>query len=113
MINKVTKLFPFHLGYSWRGYGSYSQLQDEVLKNVTIERQSLYRMVLRYINPNPTPIIGEVKMVSEDGTVTPAYLKLQPTPDGQPSFVAASVSENAVYPLPFDLTPGTVYILGQ
>ena len=52
-------------------------------------------------------------MVSEDGTITPAYLKLQPTPDGQPSFVAASVSENAVYPLPFDLTPGTVYILGQ
>ena len=52
-------------------------------------------------------------MESEDGTITPAFLKLQPTPDGQPAFVAASVSENAVYPLPFDLTPGTVYILGQ
>ena len=34
-------------GYSWRGYGAYSQLQDEVLLPVTVPTQSSYRMVLR------------------------------------------------------------------
>ncbi len=33
--------------YSWRGYGSYSQLQDEVLLDVPVTSASVYRMVLR------------------------------------------------------------------
>ena len=45
-------------------------------------------MVLRYINPNPTPIVGEVRMESADGVTSIAHeILLQPTPDGQPSFV--------------------------
>ena len=83
-------------GYSWRGYGSYSQLQDEVSKldnvvinfdsplyfpiniiiyincinmyplqvllDVSITNPSTYQMIIRYTNPNPTPLKGEVSM---------------------------------------------------
>ena len=63
-------------------------------------------MVLRYINPNPTPILGEVQMVAEDGTSQAHEVVLQPTLDSQPSFVTVSGSGAGVYALPFDLTPG-------
>ena len=86
--------------YSWRGYGSYSQLQNEVrtalrqlthwqflprqlvpyathpvkidlspqvLLDVPIEHSSVYRMVIRYTNPNPEPVIGEVSVVRSVG----------------------------------------------
>ena len=51
-------------GYSWRGYGAFSQLQDEVLQDISLDTASVYRMVLRYTNPNPTPIIAEVRVTS-------------------------------------------------
>ncbi len=35
-------------GYSWRGYGSFSQLQDEVLLDIPVTSQSVYRLVYRY-----------------------------------------------------------------
>ena len=93
--------------YSWRGYGSYSQLQDEVLQDVTVEKQSVYHMVLRYMNPNPTPIVGEVRMEPKDasnGEPIAQEVLLQPTTDGQPSFFTVLVS--GVYEFPFDLKPG-------
>ena len=75
-------------------YGSYSQLQDEVLLDVPVTAASVYRMVLRYTNPNPTPIIGEVTMepqVSPEsgeaaGEAIAHHVLLQPT-GGQPAFV--------------------------
>lgn len=91
-------------GYSWRGYGSYSQLQDEVLLDVDVQSQSSYRFVIRYTNPNPTPIIGEVEMIAEDGTSIVRQVLLQPT-GGQPAFVTVS-GDKGIYPSPFDLMPG-------
>ncbi len=35
--------------------------------DVPIERASVYRMVLRYTNPNAEPYIGEVSVVRSDG----------------------------------------------
>ena len=35
--------------------------------DVPIERSSVYRMVIRYTNPNPEPYVGEVSVVRSDG----------------------------------------------
>ena len=56
----------------------------QVLLNVSITNPSTYQMILRYTNPNPTPVKGEVTMeapVSEGGdalTVT-HHVVLPPT----------------------------------
>jgi laminin alpha 3/5 len=103
-------------GYSWRGYGTYSQLQDEVLLDVMVTSPSVYNMVLRYSNPNPTPIIGEITMESagggslesgeSDGAGTSlAHQVLLPPTGGQPSFVTVS-GDKGIYASPFDLSPG-------
>lgn len=56
-------------GYSWQGYGAYSQLQNEVLLPVSITNPSVYRMVLRYSNPNQIPVIGEATVTPASGAV--------------------------------------------
>jgi len=46
--------------FSWRGYAGFSQLQDEVLQDISLEKASTYNTVLRYQNPNLHPIMGTV-----------------------------------------------------
>ena len=38
-----------------------------MLLDVPIEHSSVYRMVIRYTNPNPEPVIGEVSVVRSVG----------------------------------------------
>ena len=42
-------------------------LSPQVLLDVPIEHSSVYRMVIRYTNPNPEPVIGEVSVVRSVG----------------------------------------------
>ena len=110
-------------GYSWRGYGSFSQLQDEVLLDIPVTSPSDYRLVYRYHNPNPTAVVGEVTVMpasdpasdggGEAAGVTPATggqpqthkVLFQPTSASGPAFITVSGEKN-IYPVPFDLSPG-------
>jgi laminin alpha 3/5 len=109
-------------GYSWRGYGSYSQLQDEVLFDISVTSPSVYRLIYRYQNPNPTASIGEITVMPAEGghggggensgmegppIGAPQTHKVNfpPTTDGQPSFVTVS-GKNGIYASPFDLGKG-------
>lgn len=91
--------------YSWRGYGVYSKLQDEVLLDVEVQKQSVYNMVFRYVNPYPVPVLGTVTVEDEAGTnsITHSVL-LQPT-GGQPAFMTVS-GDKGIFKSPFDLAEG-------
>ena len=93
-------------GFSWRGYAGYSQLQDEVLQDISITKASTYNTVLRYQNPNDEPIMGKVtihkKGAPDELPMTHAVI-LEPT-GGQPSFVTVA-GELGMFPSPFDLEP--------
>jgi laminin alpha 3/5 len=56
------KAFP---GFSWRGYATFTDLQREILTNITIQKPSIYRAIIRYINLNSETISGSL-------TFTPA-----------------------------------------
>ena len=94
-------------GYSWRGYGAFSQLQDEVLQDISLDTASVYRMVLKYTNPNPTPIVGEVRVEGiDDPSISIAHkVLLPPTGDSQPAFARVS-GDKGIYPSIFDLPSG-------
>ena len=53
--------------YSWRGYATFSQLQDQVLLDIPVTTTSDYNVILRYSNPNGQPVEGEVTLTRSKG----------------------------------------------
>jgi laminin alpha 3/5 len=51
--------------YSWRGYATFTDLQREIIANITIQKPSIYRVIIRYVNLNSETISGSI-------TFTPA-----------------------------------------
>ena len=100
-------------GYSWKGYAAYSQLQDEVLQDVTLDTPSVYQVLLRYTNPNPIPIIGEVRVEGiDDPNISFADKVVLPPTGGQPAFARVS-GDKGIYPSPFDLPAGKYTVTVQ
>ena len=95
-------------GFSWRGYAGYSQLQEEVLQDISITAASTYNTVLRYQNPNPGPVLGQVTVTrrgaAEEEVPMRHSVVLEPT-GGQPALVTVA-GELGLFPAPFDLEPG-------
>ncbi|KOB70688.1 putative laminin A chain [Operophtera brumata] len=52
-------------GYSWKGYVLFSMLQNEVINVVQIPKSSLYRLVLKYMNPLPDNVRATVIITPE------------------------------------------------
>lgn len=86
-------------GFSWRGYAAYSPLQQQVLQDIPIAKASLYRVVIRYRNPNESPVSGTVRMTKiEEGGDDSASgghnivhpFVLEPTAGGEPAFATVS-----------------------
>lgn len=57
------KAFP---EFSKTGYAVFSQLQSEVINEVDIYKSSVYRMVIRYINPTDENIVGSILVTSDN-----------------------------------------------
>lgn len=95
-------LFP---GYSWKGYAVFSPLQDEIIQFVYIPKSTLYRMVLRYINPNPDPILGLIKITPENPSDTEQQFKVLFKPTNKPTFVTVAGPSGTV-PSPLVMNPG-------
>lgn len=80
-------LFP---GYSWKGYAVFSALQNKIIHEIEIHKPSVYRMVLRYVNPNNEPIIGSVIITPDSHTEVEQDFKVQFKPTAKPSFVTVA-----------------------
>lgn len=47
-------------GFSKRGYAKFTKLQSEVINEVNIIRSSVYRIVIRYVNPTNENVIANI-----------------------------------------------------
>lgn len=91
--------------YSWRGYAVFSQFQNEILQDVHIDKPSLYRMVLRYVNPNSDSVLAKVTLSPENpNDVEQSYL-VRMEPSRQPQLVTVA-GPSGNLPTPFFLNPG-------
>ncbi len=93
-----------------------SFLLPKVFLPVSVIHPSAYRIVLRYLNPNPEAVVGEVtvaqnktskpgaEVLTEFGDTTHAVL-LPPTGPLDPQFVTVS-GDKGIYAAPFDLEQG-------
>lgn len=91
-------LFP---GFSWRGYAIYSELQPETIHDTYIDKSSLYRIVLHYLNPSEMPLSVEIKAVPESVNDEEQSAKVKLDPKSR----FTTVSKNNL-PQPFVLNPG-------
>ncbi|ERL89440.1 hypothetical protein D910_06807 [Dendroctonus ponderosae] len=92
--------------YSWKGYAVFSSnLQREVIQDISISKPSLYRMVLRFVNPNPYTVIGIVKVTPDNSNDNEQYLKVQFKNSSQPVFTVVS-GDSGNIASPMVLNPG-------
>lgn len=92
-------------GYSWKGYGVFSTLQNEIIRDVSIEKPSLYRMVLRYVNPNPETVHGIVMINPDNPTDIEQKFDVQFKPAKRPTFVTVAGPHGTI-PSPLVMNPG-------
>ncbi|KAL1517260.1 hypothetical protein ABEB36_001047 [Hypothenemus hampei] len=92
--------------YSWKGYAVFTpQLQREVIHDINIIKPSLYRMVLRFVNPNPYTVIGTIRVTPDNPNDNDQYLKVQFKSSSEPIFTTVS-GETGNIPSPLVLNPG-------
>lgn len=51
-------------------------LQHEIIHDIWVEKPSLYRVVMRYVNPGPSPIIGDLSLTPENPRDIPQHVKV-------------------------------------
>jgi laminin alpha 3/5 len=95
-------LFP---NFSWKGYAVFSALQDEIVLGVGIGKSSLYRMVLRYVNPNNEPILGIITITPDNTAEVEQHFKVNFKPTIRPSFVTVA-GAHSNHPSPMVMNPG-------
>lgn len=85
---------------------NYGCQQNEIFYNVKIEKSSVYRMVLRYINPGPETGTAHIAIIAEN-QVEPQQIfqtLVRPT-NGTPAFTTVAGPVNNI-PSPFVMDPG-------
>ncbi|CAO1298214.1 unnamed protein product [Diamesa hyperborea] len=96
------EVFP---GYSKIGYAVISPLQNEVFNEVDILKSSVYRLIIRYINPTSESVIGDIFIQSDNPLEVDQFAKVLFKPNKQPEFVTMSGSKGEI-PSPIVLDPG-------
>lgn len=91
--------------FSKIGYAVFSQLQNEVHNEVNILKSSVYRMIIRYLNPTTENVVAEI-LIQSDNPINPdQHAKVLFRPNSKPEFVTMSGSKGEV-PSPIVLDPG-------
>ncbi|XP_028615306.1 laminin subunit alpha-3 [Grammomys surdaster] len=93
--------------FSWRGYVPMTSVQNEVKVKLTVRRSSLslFRIILRYINPGMEEISGRITVYPVQGKSDASQSKEITFPRSkEPAFV--TVPGNG-FAGPFFITPGT------
>ncbi|XP_016022014.2 laminin subunit alpha-3 isoform X2 [Rousettus aegyptiacus] len=93
--------------FSWRGYAQMTSIQNEVriMLNVGESSLSLFRAVLRYINPGTEAVSGHITIYPSQGNTGVAQSKeIIFLPSKEPAFV--TIPGNG-FAHPFSIAPGT------
>lgn len=92
--------------YSWKGYAVFSPLlQKEIIQDVIINKPSLYRMVLSYVNPNSEPVNGLITIIPDNPTDIEQKFQVQFKPTSVPTFVTVAGPHGNI-PSPLVMNPG-------
>lgn len=92
-------------GFSKRGYAKFSTLQSEVRNEVNIFRSSVYRMVVRFVNPTDENIVAKIGITSDNPNDADQHAKVLFKPTSEPEFVTVSGAKGEI-PSPIVLDPG-------
>lgn len=95
-------LFP---DFSWKGYAVFSAQLDEIVLGVGIGKSSLYRMVLRYVNPNNESLLGTITITPDNPFEVEQQFKVNFKPTSRPSFVTVA-GPHGNHPAPMVMNPG-------
>lgn len=74
-------------------------------QNIYIYKPSLYRMVIRFVNPNNHTVIGNIRVTPDNPNDNEQLIKVQFRNTSKPTFVTVS-GESGNTPRPFVLNPG-------
>ncbi|XP_058121122.1 laminin subunit alpha [Anopheles ziemanni] len=99
-------IFP---GFSSRGYAVMSSLQNEVINEVSVLKSSVYRLVIRYRNPNSDNVVAAILITPDNPTEVEQKTKVLFKPTEHPDFVTVSDARGEV-PSAVVLDPGTYTI---
>lgn len=98
--------------FSKRGYAKFSSLQNEVLNEVNIIRSSVYRMVIRYVNPTNENVVANILITSDNPSELDQNAKILFKPTTEPQFVTVSGPKGEI-PSAIVLDPGRYTISVQ
>ncbi|XP_051171945.1 laminin subunit alpha [Leptopilina boulardi] len=96
------EVFP---GYSWKGYAVFGLIQDEIIHFINVHKSSLYRMVLRYINPNNEAILGTITITPDNPSEVEQQFMVHLKPTTNPSFVTVAGAQGII-PSSMVMDPG-------
>ena len=80
--------------------------QNEILQDFLIEKPSLYRMILRYVNPNDETILAKVTLSPENPNDAEQSYLVRMEPTREPKIVTVA-GPSGNLPTPFILNPGS------
>lgn len=92
-------------GFSKRGYAKFTKLQSEVLNEVNIFRSSVYRIVIRYLNPSNENIVANIVITSDNPLESDQNAQVLFKPSNEPQFVTVA-GDKDVLTSAFVLDPG-------
>lgn len=91
--------------FSKRGYAKFSNIQSEVINEVNIFKSSVYRMIIRFVNPSGENIVAQILITSDNPLESDQTAKVLFVPTSSPQFVTVSGAKGDI-PSPIVLDPG-------
>ncbi|KAL5291286.1 epi-1 family protein [Megaselia abdita] len=91
--------------FSGKGYAVFSGIQSEVINEVMVFQSSVYRMVIRYINPTEENAIAEIFIFPENPIELEQKTNVLLKPTNVPKFITVSGAKGEK-PSPIVLDPG-------
>lgn len=91
--------------FSKRGYAKFSNIQSEVINEVNVFKSSVYRMIIRFVNPSGENIVAQILITSDNPIESDQTAKVLFVPTNSPQFVTVSGAKGEI-PSPIVLDPG-------
>ncbi|EDV96510.1 laminin subunit alpha [Drosophila grimshawi] len=91
--------------FSSKGYAVFNDIQNEVRNDLTVFKSSVYRIVIRYKNPNEKNVTASILIQSENPLEVDQTVKVLLRPTTEPEFVTVSGPKGNV-PSAVVLDPG-------
>nr|AAA28662.1 laminin A chain [Drosophila melanogaster] len=92
-------------GFSSKGYVVFNAIQNDVRNEVNVFKSSLYRIVLRYVNPNAENVTATISVTSDNPLEVDQHVKVLLQPTSEPQFVTVA-GPLGVKPSAIVLDPG-------